>query len=417
MRVTASMWKGLVMAVAVGLAGVATPAAAKPSGPAKAGDVNGDGRVDVIAGLHLLKARGKSEAGGVLVYFGGSKKVSGKEHIVMLPVPVARENLGRALTTGDFDKDGYADVLASAAKKLVVFRGSKNGLRGEDAKVIPWPATTPAMASADFDGDGYADVAVTGNKQIVVLRGSTYGLRVAARFTNGAPQFGAKLAIGDINGDRRPDLVATEHRVSWPDAVGPQRITVVPGSPSGLSLQGAWSITPTERAARDLAVGDVNGDQKADLVRITSTDGDDPTYRVLVQLSQGNGFDPAQSLPPEDGYPSNLTLGDVTGDGRADLAVHFATDGDHDWAVLYAGTATGVGAKPIWKYSHYTYESRYGTTLRLTNVRGDYRADIIAGLPGVYGHGELEILPNGGLDGSQRLSVKALSGLGWSQPS
>jgi hypothetical protein len=422
MRVTTKgTWKGgLVVAVVVGLAGVAVvavPAEARAARPAKAGDVNGDGRVDVIAGVHLLKVKGKSDAGGVVVYFGGSTKVSGQARIVTLASPVARDNLGQVLASGDFDKDGYADVLASARKKLVIFRGSRSGLSSQGAKVIPWPVTRPAMAAADFNGDGYGDVAVTGSKQIVVLRGSKYGLRVAGRLTNGAPQFGAELAVGDVNGDRLPDLVATEHRVAAPDAVGPQRITVVPGSRSGLSLKRAWSITPTERAARDLAVGDVNGDRKADLVRITSTDGENPTFRVLVQLSRGKGFGPAQALQQGDGYPSNVGLGDVTGDGRADVAVHIAAEGDHDWAVLYAGTATGATPQPIRTYAHNTYETRYGTTVRLANVRGDSRADIIAGLPGVYGIGELEILPAGRREGSQKLGLKTTSGLGWSQPS
>ncbi|MEV6986544.1 VCBS repeat-containing protein [Sphaerisporangium sp. NPDC051017] len=406
---------GLVVAVAVGLAGVAAPAEAKPVRPAVAGDVNGDGRVDVIAGLPLLKVKGKSDAGGVVVYFGGARQVSTQGRVATLAGPAARENLGRVLASGDFDGDGYADVLASARKKLVVFRGSATGLRGADAKVITWPVTEPAMAAADFDGDGYGDVAVAGNKEVVVLRGSKAGLRVAGRLADGAPQFGARLAAGDVNGDGRRDLVATEHRVAVPDAVGPQRITVVPGSPSGLSLKNAWSITPTERAARDLAVADVNGDHRADLVRITSAEGEN--FRVLVQLSRGNGFAPAQTVATGDGYPVNVGLGDVTGDGRADLAVHIATEGDHDWAVLYAGTATGVGAEPIQRYAHDTYETRYGTSLRLADVRGDRRADVIAGLPGVYGVGALEVLPSGAHVGAQKLRLSLPGGLGSSQPS
>jgi hypothetical protein len=92
------------------------------------------------------------------------------------------------LTTGAFDKDGYAGVLASARKKLVVFPGSKTGLRADHAKVTSWPLTTPAMAAADFDGDGFGDAAVAGDKQVVVLRGSEHGLRVAGRHPQARPQ-------------------------------------------------------------------------------------------------------------------------------------------------------------------------------------------------------------------------------------
>jgi hypothetical protein len=100
MRVTArDVWKGgVAMAVAIGLAWTPAPAGAKPHRAAAAGDVNGDGRVDVIAGLHLLKARGKSETGGVVVYFGGSQRVSGTNRITTLTKTTAGENLGRVLS-------------------------------------------------------------------------------------------------------------------------------------------------------------------------------------------------------------------------------------------------------------------------------------------------------------------------------
>ncbi|MFC6086856.1 FG-GAP repeat domain-containing protein [Sphaerisporangium aureirubrum] len=417
--IAGKLWRrGLVVALVVGLAGTgaAAEAGAGVRKPAKAGDVNGDGRVDVIAGVHLLKAKGRSDAGGVAVYLGGARKVSGVARVVTLGRTMSGENLGRVLATGDFDRDGYADVLASAREKLVVFRGSRSGLRGTGARVMSWPVTAPAMAAADFDGDGYWDVAVAGVRQVVVLRGSRTGLRTGQRLADGAPGFGARLAAGDVTGDGRPDLVVTEDRPTPADPVETRRITVVPGARAGLSMRAAWSIGPVERAARDLAVGDVDGDRRADLVRVTATEADEPVFRVVVQLSRGNGFGAARELR-YDSSPSNVALGDVTGDGRADLAVHLATDGDHDRAVLHAGTAAGVSARPIREFEHATYETRYGTTLRLADVRGDSRADVVAGLPGVYGTGELEVLPGGRREGAQRLRLTGQSGLGWSQPS
>ncbi|GII88592.1 hypothetical protein Ssi03_65820 [Sphaerisporangium siamense] len=407
---------GLVPAEAAALRPVLGTSGGASAAGARAGDVNGDGRSDVIAGVHLLKVKGKSDAGGVVVYLGGAKAVSSRARVVTVGDPVAKENLGRVLVTADFDRDGYADVLASARRRLVLFRGSEGGLRGKPALVIPWPVAEPAMAAADFDGDGYGDAAVTGDERIVVLRGGKRGLRMAG-LANGAQRFGAHLTAGDVTGDGLADLVATERRPAPPDPVGPQRITVVPGSRSGLSLKRAWSITPAERAARALAVGDVNGDRRADLVRVTSADAANPAFRVIVQLGTGTGFGPAQALAYGDDHPAGVALGDVTGDGRADLAVHVAGEGDHDRAVLHAGTSTGVTARPVRTYAHDAYETRYGTSLRLADVVGDARADLIAGLPGVYGAGALEVLPGGGRAGARKLALRATTGLGWSQPS
>ncbi len=406
-----ALWrKGLVVGVAVaaGIALVGSPAGAAPKKrPALPGDVNGDGRADVIAGAPLLKAGGKTDAGAVVVWFGGTK-VSAKARIAISSKPVAKENLGQVVATADFDRDGHADVLASARKRIVVFRGSATGLRF--SKSFAWPVTNAPMQAADFNGDGYGDAVVQGNKEIVVFKGGNKGLTKSATLKNGAAKFGAVLAVGDVTGDRRPDLVATNFRPAYPEPTGPQRVTVIPGNAKGLAMARAWSFEPARRDIVDVVAGDLTGDGKADLALATGEGG------VLVQKSSGSGFGTPQTLA-FDYYPANLAAGDVTGDGRADLVVHVSAD-NHDWAELYSGTATGVTKKASRKYDRENYETLFGRAMWMANVAGDAKVDFIAGMPGVYGIGEIHVLPKGSYTGLQRLKLgsRASDGVGSSLP-
>ncbi|WP_062431134.1 FG-GAP repeat domain-containing protein [Herbidospora daliensis] len=395
------------VAVAAGISLVAAPAGAAPKKrPALPGDVNGDGRADVIAGAHLLKAGGRSDAGGVVVWFGGAK-VAAKARIATTSKPVARENVGKVLATADFDRDGYSDVLASGRKKIVVFLGSATGLKF--SKSFAWPITNAPMKAADFNGDGFGDVAVRGNREIVVFKGGSKGLTKSVSLKNGAAEFGAVLAVGDVTGDKRPDLLATDLGPAHAGSVNPQRVSVIPGAASGLSMSRAWAFLPARRDVFDIAVGDLSGDGKADIVLAT---GD----QVVVHRSRGVTVVTPQILSFSD-FPGDLAIGDLVGDGRADLAVHVAAD-NHDWVEIYRGTAGGVTVKPARILRKETYETGFGAALTVSDVVGDRKPDLIAGAPGVYGVGQVHVLPNGNYTGLQRLKLSTSGGhgLGFSLP-
>lgn len=146
--------------------------------------------------------------------------------------------LGDTLAWGDFDHDGYDDLVAMHVDtgKLLVFRGSSSGLTSAGLKVLSLatpgvPGSTPAgygfgsgFQVGDFDGDGYADLVVlwfrTSDQapRLDVLFGGSNGLTGTGAQLFRSEQsdmpghrpvsyeWGDAMAVGDFNHDGRDDL-------------------------------------------------------------------------------------------------------------------------------------------------------------------------------------------------------------------
>ncbi|WP_460301713.1 FG-GAP repeat domain-containing protein [Actinocorallia aurea] len=375
--------------------------------PAKAGDFNGDGRVDIVAGHPGLAVKGRKKAGGVLVLNGG--RTLGKKWRTITRdtagVPGrsrTKERFGAELVSGDFDRDGYADLAVGSEGKVIVLYGSKKGLTGKRAKEISpgFPAKPDGpgsaqgapdtvrfgtvMTSGDYNGDGYADLAVRsdrGASGVLVLKGGRkgFGTKGAVRLTNGLKRFGTFLASADVTGDGRTDLVASQQTpdgsATVPSPVYDQPFALLPGSAQGLRTAKAvrWSV-PTRRALR-FALGDLDGDSRADLVR-TEDAGSDPEQGFATQLSTGKGFAaPRVTVTGQDSPASGVfAIGDFTGDGRGDLLASMWSF--HSYVAFYRGTAQGVGPR-AGDYGGESEAFGYGAHLALANVAADSRADVL----------------------------------------
>ncbi len=167
-----------------------------------------------------------------------------------------------------------------------------------------------ALAIGDLNGDGRADVAVgSWNCGVLLLRQTTAGSLAPGQFLDELIQV---LRISDINGDGRLDLVGVQNY--WNKAF------VWLQQPDG---QLVLHQTPGlgEVAGRDVAIGDIDGDGRPDLiVALRMEDVNEANIAILRQQTNG------QFAPPR--YLSTglingiwgVAVGDFNGDGRLDIA-------------------------------------------------------------------------------------------------
>jgi len=122
------------------------------------------------------------------------------------------------------------------------------------------------LVAADLDGDGHLDLvaAMDGSDYLLVAWGDgAGGLSVPQVVT--AERYPRGVKVADLNGDGRPDLVVA---TQMNGGIGANAAWVVPGlggrafGPAQLAFQaGGLGISPPL-----LAVGDVNGDGRPDLL-------------------------------------------------------------------------------------------------------------------------------------------------------
>ena len=166
------------------------------------GDFNGDGKPD------LAVANGLDATVGIFLNKGDGTFRD------MVAYPVGKGPIWIAV--GDFDGDGKPDLAVAdfygedEHGRLSLLRGEGDGTFEPELKLAAGPAPV-AVASADFDGDGRPDLAVAESgqgvgKTVTVLRGLG-GMKFAAPVEVWVPQSPNALAVGDMDGDGKPDLV------------------------------------------------------------------------------------------------------------------------------------------------------------------------------------------------------------------
>jgi hypothetical protein len=145
-------------------------------------------------------------------------------------------------------------------------------------------------------------------------------------------------AIGDFNGDGLPDIAVT-NRVSAAAGTG-RTISVLlhSGSANYPPMYEPWNtVTATDAGATpiDIAVADLNGDGKKDILTSNYVGGSPHSLSVLYGLGGGLFRPYMTKLPPN--YAGGMRVAELNNDGRADVA-YFANlgGGNYGVAVMYS---------------------------------------------------------------------------------
>jgi FG-GAP-like repeat/FG-GAP repeat len=215
-----------------------------------------------------------------------------------------------SVAASDLNGDGKLDlvVVNNHDNSISVLLGKGDGTF---ATHVDYPAPSPSLAIVgDFNHDGKPDVAASTGTGASVWLGNgdgTLQTRVDFRLRDQSPA--TSLAAADFNRDGNQDLA-------------------VSGAGAGVSIfLGNGDGTFTFRAIYSSPAGptiavDLNNDGKTDLVIAdTVTLSSNPSFGVAVLLGNGDGtFQPAVNFASAT-MPSDVVAGDFNGDGQLDVAI------------------------------------------------------------------------------------------------
>ncbi len=253
-----------------------------------------------------------------------------------------------AAVAGDFDGDGRVDlaVINAASKTVSVPLGNGDGTF-KAARAYSAEQQPKAIASGDLIGNGKSGLVVAnycgsdascakGGSVAVFLPNEGGGYRLGSTYPVGTGP--VSVALADVNGDKKLDVVALNR--------GDKTVTVMLGSGDGTYQQPiTFSLSEAPVA---FAVGDFNEDGKPDLAVVGdcgSTKCSQPgTLDVLLGSGDGN-FKSAASYPV-DYSPTSIVVGDLDNDKNVDIVVANACGKDasckeQGTASIFLGNAKG----------------------------------------------------------------------------
>ncbi len=344
-----------------------TPAPGSPldvgpgSGTLLFGDVNRDGRVDLVT-RHLLTNR-------ITVQLGDGR--GGFRAAASSPLTFSYGPGDMAL--GDLNHDRIADLVVTPGNRdvidVLVGTGAGGFTRTPASPYTVTSAVEPfnkrTLHLVDINEDGHLD-AVTANGR----RRTSFAVMFGdgrAGFTPGPVveldpgRDGYAFDFGDVNGDGHLDVVNAS-RAGYDDK-GPGRVIVLEGDGSGEFRRALPAPLDVATGPRWVQLADLDGDRRTDAAIAH------PGALVSILLNNGRGgFTPGAPvrLPGETYY---FEIADVNGDGRSDLA---APTVDSVTIMLARGRGFAPAAGSPFRAGPGAYHVAVG------DINADGRADVAA---------------------------------------
>jgi hypothetical protein len=240
-----------------------------------------------------------------------------------------------SVAIGDLNGDLKPDLIISVtcgtapAGCAGVLLGNGDGTFGAEVTYSSGGNDPLAVAVEDVNADGKLDVVVANNcnvgctaSSVGVLLGNGDGTLQAVSNYDPGGLFPQSVVIADVNGDGKPDIIAANSSTSG--VVDDGDVGVLLGNGDG-TFQAAVHYPSGSFGAASVAVADVNGDGKPDVVVVncsgTASSCAGPLAGgVGVLLGNGDGtFQTAVTYGSGANTPFGVAVGDLNGDGKPDI--------------------------------------------------------------------------------------------------
>jgi len=280
-------------------------------------------------------------------------------------------------------------VGSSARRRNRAAKEDASGLIAAQASGLNFAATVSYSLSAlyansiavgDVNADGKPDLVVAndciasanvfgciGNGTVVVLLGNGDGTFQTAVTYDSGGLYANSIAVADINGDGKLDVVVANAN----------SVTVLLGKGDG-TFQSAVNYAS---GASSVAIADVNGDGKLDLVVANccaTSDGSGAAGTVGVVLGNGDGtFQTAVTYDSGGSGANSVAVADVNGDGAPDLVVANNCVSPASCATGGVGVLLGNGDGTFQTAVIYDSGGLFAYSVAVADVNADGKPDLV----------------------------------------
>lgn len=273
----------LVAAFRAATTPVPTPIGDAPLADGQLRDINGDGRADLLWRLG-------DRTHWAYWTMAGATKLGGVGYSV--------DPGWRVIATGDFQGDGFLDVVWSNGSAMQMWMGSASGFVG--VAMRSYPLGWSIVGVGDVNADGRADLLWRDDASTALSSWLMNGATIIGSAAYAVPSPWRVVGTGRFNADNRLDVVWSDGNSMqmWLGTAQGFVGAAMPAFPAGWALQG---------------IGDFNGDALDDLIWRHSTLGQVAVWTMSGGTRIGGyGFDASPAWV-------SISVGDHSGDGRVDV--------------------------------------------------------------------------------------------------